>query len=168
MSFSIGGMNFSRPPENDSEVLTLATSLANELAKKLPTEQDVYWFVIEQYDEMQGYNSGVNQITSNFPISLYEIEYSGRKSEDSYVGKPNPGMIYLNTSVTPVLQKLFGNDTAELVRTAIFGTLCDGLKDIISNLRLKYAVHYHNNCVSSSSWRYADEWNEVITSLGGE
>jgi hypothetical protein len=72
-------------------------------------------------------------------------------------------MVYLDTEVTPALEAYFGKSTAEVIRTAIFGTFCDGCRDIIKELRLKYAVHYHNNCVSSSSFRFADKWNEVIS-----
>jgi hypothetical protein len=161
--FTVGGVNLQRPPESDEEVTDLAVKIAKELAAKLPTEQDIYWFLIEQYDRLVGYSDRVEPLRASFPIRLYAIEYEGRRSENSYVGKPNPGMIYLDTEVTPVVEAHFGKSTAELIRTAIFGTFCDGCRDIIKNLRLKYAVHYHNNCVSSSSFRFADKWNEVIS-----
>ncbi len=36
---------------------------------------------------------------------------------------------------------------------------------MIKNLRVKYAVHYHNNCISSGSFNNAEKWGEVIDSL---
>ena len=166
--FFVGDIQFSNPPTNDEEVTDLAVKVANELPKKIPSEQDIYWFVIEQYDKMQAYNGRAASMTSNFPISLLEIEYEGRRSEKSYVGKSNPGIVYLDTKVTPPLEAQFGKETAELIRVAIFGTFCSGSVKIIQKLRLKYAVHYHNNCISTGSFRFADEWNEVISSLDGE
>jgi len=166
--FTVGDVHLPKPPESDDEIFSMAFEVSKSLIVKLPTEQDLYWFVIEQYDKLLSYNSSVEQVTSNFPISLYEIEYEGRRSENSYVGKPNPGIVYLETKVMPTLVARFGLETSELIRAVIFGSYCDNLKSQIEALRLKYAVHYHNNCISSSSFNSADKWNEVISSLGGE
>ncbi len=163
--FIVGDVHLPKPPENDSEIFSMAFDVSKSLIVKLPTEQDIYWFVIEQYDKMLSYNSLVEQVTSNFPISLYEIEYEGRRSEKSYVGKPNQGIIYLETKVMPALEAHFGLQTSELIMAVIFGSYCDNFKSQIEVLRLKYAVHYHNNCISSSSFNFADKWNEVISSL---
>jgi hypothetical protein len=164
--FVVGDVHLAKPPENEDEIMLMAVEICKSLARKLPTEQDVYWFVIEQYDKMLAYNSRVKKIQSHFPISLHEIEYEGQRSENSYVGKPNPGIVYLDTKVMPKLQSHFGLEVAELIRASIFGTFCDGYKSQIEALRLKYAVHYQNNCVSSGSFRFADRWDEVISSLG--
>jgi hypothetical protein len=165
--FVVGGVHFAKPPTNEDETTQLILEVATQLVTKLPTEQDLYWFVIEQYDKMISYGSEVTSLV-DFPLSLYEIEYEGRKSEKSYVGKRNPGMVFLDTEYMPVLSEHFGQKRAEHWRCLIFALLCSRHKAAIDGLRMKYAVHYHNDCVSRSSWSFADKWNKVISSLGGD
>lgn len=164
-AFIVGDVRLPKPPESEDEISFMAVEITKSLVKKLPTEQDVYWFVIEQYDKMLQYGGQAEKIASNFPISLHEIEYEGRRSESSYVGKPNPGIVYLEKIIIPILEQKFGKETAELIMAIIFGTYCDGLKEQITSLRLKYAVHYHNNCISSGSYNFADTWSEVISDI---
>jgi hypothetical protein len=165
--FVVGDVQLAKRPENDDEIMLMAVEITKSLARKLPTEQDIYWFVIEQYDKMLGYNSRVKEIQQSFPISLNRLEYEGERSENSYVGKRNPGIVYLDTKVMPTLETHYGKEIAELIRASIFGTFCDGCKSEIERLRLKYAVHYHNNCVSAGSFNSADKWNDVISSIRG-
>ncbi|HFS1880224.1 TPA: hypothetical protein ACHVWS_005543 [Klebsiella pneumoniae] len=42
--FVIGGVK-TKLPETDDQTMDLAAQLARQLGSKLPTEQDVYWFV---------------------------------------------------------------------------------------------------------------------------
>jgi hypothetical protein len=165
--FVAGGVRLERPPATEGEAATLITGVANQLAQKLSNEQDIYWFVIEQYDKMLAYGE---EITSrvDFPFSMFEIEYEGRRSESSYVGKANPGIVFLDKEFMPPVERHFGAQQARHWRTIIFTAFCTRFESQINQLRLKYAVHYHNNCVTTNSFRSADAWNEVIEGLGGE
>lgn len=102
-----------------------------------------------------------------FPLQMHPIEYEGRTTERSYVGSPNPGVVYLN-SVRDVLQEKFGPDIADLTVSHAFILYVVHMRVQLDQIRLKYAVHFHNNCVQSKSYRHADDWNEVIVSLGGD
>lgn len=53
--FVIGGVK-TKLPETDDQTMDLAAQLARQLGSKLPTEQDVYWFVIEFYDRASAFN----------------------------------------------------------------------------------------------------------------
>jgi hypothetical protein len=165
--FVAGGVQLARPPATEDEAATLIAGVANRLAQKLSNEQDIYWFVIEQYDKMLAYGQ---EITSrvDFPFTMFDIEYEGRRSETSYVGKPNPGIVFLDAEFMPPVERHFGALQAKHWRTIIFTVFCTRFETQINQLRLKYAVHYHNNCVKTNSFRFADAWNEVIEDLGGE
>lgn len=165
---NVGGIEVHRLPKNDKEIIDLSAMLAQKLAEVLPTEQDVWWFVVEQYDRALTYNQRVKHLLAHLPVHLYEIEHEGRRSENSYVGKSNPGIVFLDCKVRPFFEKHFDKDMAELIQDMIFVNYCNAIKDALAAIRLKYAVHFHNNCISSHSYSYADQWNEVIQSLAGD
>lgn len=159
------GVQLEGMPANSEELNRMMAKVAVSLIKKLPTEQDVYWFVIEQYDRIISCGQTTAGVVSTYPVSLFEIEYYDRKSENSYVGHKNPGIVYVLNTVLPDLVKHYGVAQAQVMLAFIFGTYLHGNSGLIQALRLKYAVHYHNNCISTGSMRYADEWGEVIDSL---
>lgn len=165
--FVVGGILFPKPPQSESDFVKMLTEIGMRLVAKLPTKQDQYWFVIEEYGNLSSYGPEVMD-RLNFPFALYEIEYEGRKSENSYVGAPNPGILYLDEEYMPAIIKQYGQKNAELWRGLLFATFCTSFKAEIEKLRMDYAVHYHNNCISNGSLGYADKWNSVILSLGGE
>lgn len=166
-AFVVGGVQYDGPPKKDDEITKLLLAVATELTRKLPTEQDIYWFVIEQYDNFLEYGEDITSRVE-FPFSMFEIEYEGRRSESSYVGKPNPGVTFLDKEFMPPITQHFSLKQAQHWRALIFGMYCQRFQAQIAQLRLKYAVHYHNNCIKTKSYRSADKWNEVITDLGGE
>ena len=104
--FVIGGVK-TKLPETDDETMDLAELLARQLGSKLPTEQDVYWFVIEFYDRASAFNHSARAVLSNLPFRLFEMEYEGRRSEISYVGRKNPGVTYLLEEVAPSFKKRY-------------------------------------------------------------
>ncbi|SDD49480.1 hypothetical protein [Belnapia rosea] len=165
--FVVGGVQLERPPATEDEASALIAAVATRLTQKLTNEQDIYWFVIEQYDKMLGYGEEVTSRV-DFPFSMFSLEYEGRRSETSYVGKPNPGTVYLDKEFTPPIEKHFGTKQAEHWRAVIFTAFCTRFEEQIKKLRIKYATHYHNNCIKTNSYRSADAWNDVISELGGE
>ncbi|PHK92929.1 hypothetical protein CR162_21260, partial [Pseudoroseomonas rhizosphaerae] len=154
--FVVGGVQYDGPPKNDAEITKLIVAVATALTRKLPTEQDIYWFVIEQYDKFLEYGE---EITSrvDFPFSMHEIEYEGRRSESSYVGKPNPGITFLDKEFMPPITEHISLKQAQHWRALIFCMFCQRFQAQIAQLRLKYAVHYHNNCIKTNSYRFADK-----------
>jgi hypothetical protein len=164
----VGGIELQRLPENDDELMDLSVKLAEKLAQVLRTEEDVWWFVAEQYDQAQTYGGRAKRLVEGLPIHLKKVEYEGRRSQNSYVGKPNPGIVFLDRDVSAFFEKHFEKAMAEVMLIAIFGSLLDNIKASIQSIRLKFAVHFHNNCVSSHSYNFADQWNEVIQELGGD
>lgn len=161
--FVVGDESLPEPPKTNQEVVTMCLSISKSLTKRLSTEQDIYWFVVEQYDRLfDGPDEKVREILSNTP--LFHIEHRGSRSETSYVGKPNPGVVFLDQKVMPALEATFGG-VAQRMRATIYVMFCDGFKGEISKLRIKYAAHYHNNCLSNGHFNKADEWSEVISAL---
>jgi hypothetical protein len=167
-TFVVGGIKLQRLPENDDELMDLSVKLAEKLSQVLRTEEDVWWFVAEEYDRAQTYDGRARRWFEGLPIHLEKVEYEGRRSQDSYVGKPNPGIVFLDREVSAFFEQHFEKAMAEVMRVAIFGTLLENLKANIQAIRLKFAVHFHNNCISSHSYNFADQWNEVIQELGGD
>lgn len=164
----VGGIELQRLPQNDEELMGLCVKLTEKLSHVIRTEEDAWWFVSDQYAQAQTFGVQAKRWIEGLPIHLNTVEYEGRRSQDSYVGKPNPGMVFLDTEVTPFFEQHFTKEMAEVMRAAIFGTFLDGIKDSIQAIRMKFAVHFHNNCISSHSYNYAERWNEVIQSLGGD
>jgi hypothetical protein len=162
-SFVVGDESLPAPPRSESEILALSAKVAQSLTRRLPTEQDVYWFVIEQYDRLITCDGAVQEILSTTP--LFGIEHRGSRSETSYVGKPNPGVVFLDEKVAPSLEHAYGNEIAQRMRAAIYTLYCAGLGAELTKLRIKYAVHYANNCSSAGHFNKTDEWDEVISSL---
>lgn len=105
-------------------------------------------------------------------LPLFPIEYEGMRSTTSYVGKPNPGIEYINR-IRPDIRNWCAKtvpalDPTELTTRIIasaYGKFRIAGKPILDEIRLEYAVHYHNNCVTSHSYGFADRWNEVIDAL---
>lgn len=159
------GVELDKMPETQEEQLRMMARAAIAIIPHLPTEQDVYWFVIEQYDRIISCGELVASIMATYPFKMYEIEYLDRKSENSYVGHKNPGIVYVLNAILPDLVRHYGMVQAKTMLAFIFGTYLHGNKDLINALRLKYAVHYHKNCISSGGFRTAEQWNEVISSV---
>lgn len=159
------GVELVRMPADAEELNRMMARAAISIIPHLPTEQDVYWFVIEQYDRIISCGELVASIMATYPFKMFEIEYLDRKSENSYVGHKNPGIVYILNAILPDLVRHYGMVQAQTMLAFIFGTYLHGNKDLIKALRLKYAVHYHNNCISSGSFHTAEQWNEVISSV---
>jgi len=163
--FMVGGVLFERPPTSEKEINHLLAKVANKIGENLGTDEDLYWFIIEQYDLFVSYESA-SQI--NFPFSMYDIEYKGRRSETSYVRKKNPCIEFLDTQYMEIMTAQYSKKQAEYGRGLMFALFCSAHEKEINKLRMRYAIHYHNNCVLNSSFNFAEEWNEVISSLGGD
>jgi hypothetical protein len=158
--FVVGDESLPGSPKTDDEVVAMCVNIAKSLTKRLPTEQDIYWFVVEQYDRLiETPDEKVREILSNFP--LFHIEHRGSRSETSYVGKPNPGVVFLDEKVMPPLETTFGAEAAQRMRATIYVLFCDGFKAEVTRLRIKYAVHYANN----ASFSRAEEWDTAIAAL---
>ncbi|WP_243079649.1 hypothetical protein [Pantoea sp. MQR6] len=165
--FVIGGIT-TKLPETDEQTMNLVSQLARKVEMKLPTEQDIYWFVIEFFDRTAAFNISAKGILDNLPFHLFEMEYEGRRSENSYVGKKNSGVSYLLEDVAPSFQKAvshLGAGPEQVIIALVYVVFCTAHAEMIKNLRIKYAVHYHNNCISSGSFNSAEKWGEVIQSL---
>lgn len=79
------GVELDKMPETQEEQLRMMARAEIAIIPHLPTEQDVYWFVIEQYDRILSCGELVASIMATYPLKMYEIEYLDRKSESSYV-----------------------------------------------------------------------------------
>lgn len=163
----IGGVKISFPVEGKA-LAKLTDSLTKNLQKKLLTEQDVYWFVVEFFDRSESFNETTRKTLADLPISLFKIEYLDMRSEHSYVGKKNPGITYFEEAIsTPIKDKFpyADNIIDQYITALIYRNFCIKNKNIINSLRIKYATHYYNNCIENAHFDSADNWLDVISSL---
>jgi hypothetical protein len=160
--FVVGDESLPSAPRGEA-ILELAFRIAQSLTKHLPTEQDVYWFVVEQYDRLTV--NGGKAAATLAEVPLFEIEHRGRRSETSYVGRPNPGVVFLDEKVMPALEREYGHEVAQRIRTSIYAFFRKSFRAQITPLRIKYAVHYANNCSSEGHFNKMDEWDQVVSSL---
>lgn len=144
---------------------SFAGEIGTKLPQFLPTEQDVWWFLAEQYDYFMQCDAGIQGLLQRGSIQMHEIEYAGSKSENSYIGKPNDGVAFLR-SVREILAKKFGEDLADL-------TICEGFMRFtevnvgpLNQIRLKYAKHFQNNCVGAGAQLNPIRWQLVIDEIG--
>lgn len=162
--FVVGDISMPSPPEDAQGLIQLCVKVAQTLPKKVPTEQDSYWFVIEQYDRLLSENDqALNEALSRVP--LFEVEYAGRRSESSYVGKPNPGVVFLDQEVMPVLEGVYGEAMALRLRAAIYTAFYEGFQSLLIPLRAKFAKRIRGDCRSDGLFDEADEWADVISAL---
>lgn len=142
----------------------LAARLATELTGSLRTEEDVWWFLVEEYDYIVGRGEPTAGLLAMSDFEMHEIEYEGRKSENSYVGKANPGVALLKKARSVFASK-FDEDIADMTIAYAFIMFTENNKALLTPLRIKYATHFHNNCVSQGSFWNADKWGEVLDAL---
>lgn len=151
-------------------VVDLSARASLDLQKILHTREDYYWFVIEQYDRLFERKASIRSLLDS--VTLFPVEYEGRRSEQSYVGKPNPGVVYMTGISSEVrawcaaTAPTFNPDELSLrVIAAIYAHFRLEHKTAIDIIRLEHASHFHNNCIASGSFRSAEQWNEVINAV---
>lgn len=142
----------------------LAAQLADQLAGILRTEEDVWWFLAEEFDYIVDCGEPAAGLLAMSGFKMHELEYEGRKSENSYVGKPNPGVALLKKA-RALFAKKFDEDIADMTIAYAFIMFTENNQAMLTPLRIKYATHFHNNCVSQGSFRNADRWEEVLDAL---
>lgn len=142
----------------------LAAQLADQLAGALRTEEDVWWFLAEEFDYIVDCGEPAAGLLAMSGFEMHEIEYEGRKSENSYVGKPNPGVAMLKKARSLFARK-FDEDIADMTIAYAFIMFIHNNQAVLTPLRIKYATHFHNNCVSQGSFRNAERWGDVLDAL---
>ncbi|MDO9360461.1 MAG: hypothetical protein Q7T70_15905 [Polaromonas sp.] len=151
-------------------VVELSEGVLRDLQTILKTREDYYWFLIEQHDQLVAHKDEVRTMLDG--LLLFPIEYEGRNSQTSYVGKPNPGIAFM-AEVRPAVRAwcaatapTFNPDELSVrVIGAIYGRFRQSHQTALDAIRLEYATHYHNNCIGSGSFRNADRWSEVVNAL---
>ena len=139
----------------------LAAQLSDQLAGIRRTEEDVWRFLVEEFDYIVDCGEPAAGLLAMSGFKMLEIEYEGRKSENSYVGKPNPGVVLLNKA-SSVFASKFDEDIADMTIAYAFIMFTDNNQAMLTPLRIKYATHFHNNCVSQGSFQHADRWGDVL------
>lgn len=145
-------------------MMRLSADIATKLAHHLPTEQDIWWFLVEQYDHCTDLGEFHQKLLQMSSLGMHPIEFEGRRSENSYVGKPNPGIAFLRKQRREVSADLT-EDFAEIVITQAFVFFIIQNEDGLNALRTKYATHFHNNCVKTAAYNNAERWADVIDDL---
>lgn len=151
-------------------VVELSQVILGDLRSVLRTGDDFYWFMIEQHDRLTSEVSAIRDMLDAFP--LFPIEYKGRRSSESYVGKPNAGVEYFKrirpevhnwcASTVPSLEP---EELSTRVLSAAYGHFRRNWQRTLDGLRLEMAKQYHANSVALGDRGSADQWSEVINDL---
>jgi len=152
-------------PSAPGEFQAVAAKVASALPALLPTEQDNWWFLTEQYDRLIDAAGPAASAARRSPLRLHQIEHEGRRSEDSYVRAPNPGVAFLKDVKTEMDRHVSSNLT-DLMLANVFVMYTSGFKDALNGIRRKYAQHFHDNCIAQGSVAMAGRWQAVLADLG--
>lgn len=140
--------------------------ISSRLPEFLPTEQDTWWFLAEQYDRSIDCGNMHRRMLEISPLQMSEIEYEGRKSENSYVGKPNAGVAYLKKARHELAAEV-GGELADIAITQAFIFFAMQNMPAINTVRVKYATHFHNNCIRDGAYNNAERWQDAIDEIEG-
>ncbi len=150
----------------DSTGLDLETvvsrQLSPEIVKRCPTELDLYRYLVEEAEWLSEDEN--DDISLDFS-EIREVEYEGERAKASKYHRNRDALTWLDNRVMPDLRLHFGQAMADRIRGAVLFDMCLEHLEAILAVRLKYAVHYHNNCLKSGSYGYADRWAEVIDEI---
>lgn len=168
-TFKIGSGSIKGPvterAANEVSVIILA-----DLQSILKTNEDYYWFLIEYHDFLTSKKSAIRTMLDGF--SLFSIEYEDMRSVDSYVGKENPGILCMKSIHSDISEwclkrapTLDANELSTRILSLAYTHFRTIHKQSLDKIRLDYAVHYHNNCISTGNYHSADKWNAVIAAV---
>lgn len=142
----------------------IAAQMSGDIARRLPTEQDTWWFLAEQYDRTVDLGGFHLQLLDTSSLKMHEIEYEGRRSENSYVGRRNPGVMFLEQARRGLAAKL-PDSLVDTVITQAFILFAEQNMPSLDALRIKYATHFHNNCIRDHAFNNAERWQDVIDDI---
>lgn len=142
----------------------VSRQLMPEIVKRCPTELDLYRYLVEEADWLS--ENEKDAVSLEFS-EIHELEYEGESAKARQYARNRKALEWLDSRVTPDLTKHFGQVMADKIRGAVFVEMNLDYYEQILALRLKYAVHYHNNCVKQGSYGYADRWDEIIKDIEG-
>ena len=145
-------------------LMSFGNEISRQIPRCLPTEQDMWWFLAEQYDYLVDCGESVEPLLAMSSLNMHPIEYEARRSEDSYVGKPNAGVAYLRNARRTLAAK-FDGDLADMVIAQAFIMFAEQNMPAIDALRIKYANHFHQNCIRDGAPRNAGRWQDVIDDI---
>lgn len=164
------GSGVMREPVTERTALELSAIILYDLQQVLQTNEDYYWFTLELHDRLISKKDFVRTIIDEQP--LLPFEYEGRRSINSYVGKPNPGIQYIDSiypSIRNWCQKTVPMNHPDEISTRLIAAAYTRFRmeneSAIHQLRLEHAVHFHNNCISNGHFESAERWGDVIDAL---
>lgn len=164
------GSGVMREPVTERTSLELSAIILSDLQQVLQTNEDYYWFVLELHDRLISKKDFVRTIIDEQP--LLPFEYEGRRSINSYVGKPNPGIQYIDSiypSIRNWCQKTVPMNHPDEISTRLIAAAYTRFRIVnesaINQIRLEHAIHFHNNCIMAGHLGSADKWGEVIDTL---
>jgi len=168
-SYKIGS-GIIRGSVTERTALELSAIILRDLQQVLQTNEDYYWFVLELHGRLISKKDFVRTIIDGQP--LLPFEYEGRHSISSYVGKPNPGIQYIDSiypSVRNWCQKTVPMNHPDEISTRLIAAAYTRFRmeneSAINQIRLEHAVHFHNNCISNGHFESAERWGDVIDAL---
>ncbi len=152
-------------PKSDEDFANFFNMVVRGISQRAKTEQDFYWFMIEVYDFLKN-RAGTEEVLSGF--HLYDLEYRGSKSEDSYPGERNAAAAYVREDVLDSLTRTYGDLDANLLLALTYILFIGQNSPLFANLRVKFASHYQNNCLTTGSFENAKKWAEIADAAANQ
>jgi hypothetical protein len=141
----------------------ISMSIAHQLPNVIHTEGDLWTFVVREYDRLHS-TEAAEDLVRFFPVQIHEIERAYGRTDPPL---PSPGISYVRDQVIPMLSKRFDGDLVQLAVAHAFSQYCLTHLTAIQRVRLQFAAHFRNDCISKGRLSLSDQWNEVVHRLGG-
>lgn len=141
----------------------VSMTIARHLPNVIRTEGDLWTFVVLEFDRLRA-NEDVNDFIRFLPVQIHDIECTWAKPNPPL---PNPGLAYIRDHVAAALSGRFDKDIVNLTAAHAFSQYCLEHIDEIQRIRLGFATHFRNQCISEGRTDLSKQWSDVVNSLGG-
>lgn len=151
--------------DSENGMAELVWNLTQQVQARAPTELDVYRYLVEEAERFA--EGGAMEQAALRASGLTELEYAGERAKAANFAETRAALDYLNEDVTPALTQRVGPSRADEIRAYVFShfVLRPEAELTMQSLRLKYAVHYCNNCLMNGHLMYHDRWAKVIEGI---
>ncbi len=132
------------------------------LSKLHQQDLEAYRYLVEEADRFAGGNQFEQQVLAL--SGMMPLEYSGESKKVQEFAKCRPGVDFMN-KFSAEIETLKGKAFAQNLRGQTYLFYLTRNHDLLKGIRLKWATHYHNNCVQNRHFSYSEKWEKVIDAI---
>lgn len=161
-TIQVGGIRFDGDGASDAAKSQIVDRIVARIQDLSPTQLHAYRYVMEEADRIEKRGVGRYAVAS---VGVQPIEYAGEMGNVEDYADYRGAITYLDNDVSPDLERLFGADTADMMRANMFLNFYMTNAEMMAEIRKKYAVQFANACAARSHFGMVDQWDEVIRAL---